>query len=152
MIEGRTHDEKVDIWSLGVLCYEFLVGKPPFETQTYQETYRAISRVSSSAYLGHGFSSRNWSLKHNENTIIYKYFHKRKYYILLYFCLYITILFIYYIHKRILRCAACKVSQLSRCNLEVEPFGFIIWLLLKKIFIILNVFFFLRWNSSFPHL
>lgn len=45
MIEGRTHDEKVDIWSLGVLCYEFLVGKPPFEAQTYQETYRAISRV-----------------------------------------------------------------------------------------------------------
>ncbi|KAF4802468.1 Aurora kinase A [Turdus rufiventris] len=45
MIEGRTHDEKVDIWSLGVLCYEFLVGKPPFETQTYQDTYRAISRV-----------------------------------------------------------------------------------------------------------
>ncbi|NXF75069.1 AURKA kinase, partial [Sclerurus mexicanus] len=45
MIEGRTHDEKVDIWSLGVLCYEFLVGKPPFEATTYQETYRAISRV-----------------------------------------------------------------------------------------------------------
>ncbi|NWX95138.1 AURKA kinase, partial [Nothoprocta ornata] len=45
MIEGRTHDEKVDIWSLGVLCYEFLVGKPPFEANTYQETYRAISKV-----------------------------------------------------------------------------------------------------------
>ncbi|NXI60844.1 AURKA kinase, partial [Chloroceryle aenea] len=45
MIEGRTHDEKVDIWSLGVLCYEFLVGKPPFEAETYQETYRAIARV-----------------------------------------------------------------------------------------------------------
>ncbi|NXY90841.1 AURKA kinase, partial [Alcedo cyanopectus] len=45
MIEGRTHDEKVDIWSLGVLCYEFLVGKPPFEAQTYQETYRAIAKV-----------------------------------------------------------------------------------------------------------
>ncbi|KAM6454955.1 aurora kinase A isoform 2-T3 [Liasis olivaceus] len=45
MIEGRTHDEKVDLWSLGVLCYEFLVGKPPFEAETYQETYRAISRV-----------------------------------------------------------------------------------------------------------
>ncbi|NXN19676.1 AURKA kinase, partial [Indicator maculatus] len=45
MIEGRTHDENVDIWSLGVLCYEFLVGKPPFEAETYQETYRAISRV-----------------------------------------------------------------------------------------------------------
>uniref|UniRef100_A0A8D0BF71 non-specific serine/threonine protein kinase n=1 Tax=Salvator merianae TaxID=96440 RepID=A0A8D0BF71_SALMN len=45
MIEGRTHDEKVDLWSLGVLCYEFLVGKPPFEAETYQETYRAISKV-----------------------------------------------------------------------------------------------------------
>ncbi|KAM6163879.1 aurora kinase A [Rhynchocyon petersi] len=45
MIEGRMHDEKVDLWSLGVLCYEFLVGKPPFETSTYQETYNRISRV-----------------------------------------------------------------------------------------------------------
>ncbi|XP_029773834.1 aurora kinase A [Suricata suricatta] len=45
MIEGRMHDEKVDLWSLGVLCYEFLVGKPPFEASTYQETYRRISRV-----------------------------------------------------------------------------------------------------------
>ncbi|EPY80007.1 hypothetical protein CB1_000875037 [Camelus ferus] len=44
MIEGRMHDEKVDLWSLGVLCYEFLVGKPPFEASTYQETYRRISR------------------------------------------------------------------------------------------------------------
>nr|XP_060628057.1 aurora kinase A [Anolis sagrei ordinatus]XP_060628058.1 aurora kinase A [Anolis sagrei ordinatus]XP_060628059.1 aurora kinase A [Anolis sagrei ordinatus] len=45
MIEGKRHDEKVDLWSLGVLCYEFLVGKPPFEAKTYQETYRAISKV-----------------------------------------------------------------------------------------------------------
>ncbi|XP_003787761.1 aurora kinase A [Otolemur garnettii] len=45
MIEGRMHDEKVDLWSLGVLCYEFLVGKPPFEANTYQETYRRISRI-----------------------------------------------------------------------------------------------------------
>lgn len=46
MIEGKTHDEKVDLWSLGVLCYEFLVGKPPFEAKTHEETYRRISRVS----------------------------------------------------------------------------------------------------------
>ncbi|XP_008582977.1 PREDICTED: aurora kinase A [Galeopterus variegatus] len=45
MIEGHMHDEKVDLWSLGVLCYEFLVGKPPFEANTYQETYKRISRV-----------------------------------------------------------------------------------------------------------
>lgn len=45
MIEGKTHDQKVDMWSLGVLCYEFLVGKPPFEAKTHEETYRRISRV-----------------------------------------------------------------------------------------------------------
>nr|XP_020452787.1 aurora kinase A [Monopterus albus] len=45
MIEGKTHDEKVDLWSLGVLCYEFLVGKPPFEAKTHEDTYRRISRV-----------------------------------------------------------------------------------------------------------
>lgn len=45
MIEGRTHDEKVDLWSLGVLCYEFLVGKPPFDAKTHEDTYRRISRV-----------------------------------------------------------------------------------------------------------
>ena len=31
MIEGREHSEKVDYWALGVLTFEFLVGKPPFE-------------------------------------------------------------------------------------------------------------------------
>ncbi|KAF9202659.1 hypothetical protein BGZ49_007190 [Haplosporangium sp. Z 27] len=31
MVEGRDHSNQVDLWSLGVLCYEFLVGCPPFE-------------------------------------------------------------------------------------------------------------------------
>jgi aurora kinase A len=42
MIEDRPHDEKVDLWSLGVLCYELLVGKPPFETPTHDATYKKI--------------------------------------------------------------------------------------------------------------
>ena len=33
---------QVDLWSVGVLCYEFLVGKPPFETETHEDTYRLI--------------------------------------------------------------------------------------------------------------
>jgi aurora kinase len=31
MVEGKDHDAAVDLWSLGVLAYEFLVGVPPFE-------------------------------------------------------------------------------------------------------------------------
>lgn len=45
MVEGTAHDRAVDIWSLGVLAYEFLVGNPPFEAQGHQETYRRISKV-----------------------------------------------------------------------------------------------------------
>ena len=33
MVEGKDHDKTVDIWALGILCYEFLVGTPPFEAQ-----------------------------------------------------------------------------------------------------------------------
>lgn len=45
MIEGRAHDAMVDVWSLGVLLYEFLVGHPPFEAEGHSATYRRIARV-----------------------------------------------------------------------------------------------------------
>jgi len=45
MVQQKHHNEKVDYWSVGVLCYEFLVGKPPFEAKTQQETYVRITNV-----------------------------------------------------------------------------------------------------------
>jgi aurora kinase len=45
MVEGREHDKNVDVWSLGVLLYEFLYGSPPFEAEGHSATYRRISRV-----------------------------------------------------------------------------------------------------------
>ncbi|XP_017560853.1 aurora kinase B [Pygocentrus nattereri] len=45
MIEGHSHDEKVDLWCVGVLCYECLVGNPPFETASHSETYKRITKV-----------------------------------------------------------------------------------------------------------
>ena len=45
MIAGAEHDEKVDLWSLGVLCYEFLVGNAPFEAEGSHATYRRIAKV-----------------------------------------------------------------------------------------------------------
>jgi serine/threonine protein kinase len=45
MIEGKEHDATVDIWSLGVLLYEFLVGSPPFEEARQRETCRRIQSV-----------------------------------------------------------------------------------------------------------
>jgi serine/threonine protein kinase len=45
MVENRSHDEKVDHWTIGILMYEFLVGKPPFETNNQADTYTKIKRV-----------------------------------------------------------------------------------------------------------
>ena len=45
MIEGKTHNERVDHWALGILTYEFLCGKPPFESETNQDTYKRIVNI-----------------------------------------------------------------------------------------------------------
>jgi len=45
MVLGHQHDHKVDNWSLGVLTYEFVVGRPPFEATGQSETYNRISKV-----------------------------------------------------------------------------------------------------------
>jgi|Transcript_57271 serine/threonine protein kinase len=45
MVEGKEHDNMVDVWSLGVLMYEFLVGRPPFEAERHDETYKKIIKV-----------------------------------------------------------------------------------------------------------
>ncbi|CAK9821339.1 Aurora kinase A [Anthophora retusa] len=45
MVAGKTHDHTVDLWELGVLCYECLVGSPPFLAKTYEETYMKIKKA-----------------------------------------------------------------------------------------------------------
>ncbi|GBN91390.1 Aurora kinase B [Araneus ventricosus] len=45
MLDNKVYDSTVDLWCLGVLCYEFLVGKPPFESDSTSETYKKIRKV-----------------------------------------------------------------------------------------------------------
>uniref|UniRef100_A0A0N5AZZ8 Aurora kinase n=1 Tax=Syphacia muris TaxID=451379 RepID=A0A0N5AZZ8_9BILA len=42
MLNHRQHDEMVDNWSLGIMLYEFLIGKPPFEDKNPQRTMAKI--------------------------------------------------------------------------------------------------------------
>lgn len=42
--DDNFYNEKVDLWSLGVLTYEFLVGEAPFEEESHTNTQRRIAR------------------------------------------------------------------------------------------------------------
>lgn len=45
MIQAKPHTKHVDLWSLGVLCFELLTGDPPFQTGSYDETFVKITQV-----------------------------------------------------------------------------------------------------------
>lgn len=43
ILDGKCgHSYEVDIWSLGVIFYTLIIGKPPFETNNVKETYKRI--------------------------------------------------------------------------------------------------------------
>lgn len=42
LIKSREYDQQVDLWALGILTYELLCGKPPFEEATKDLTYKRI--------------------------------------------------------------------------------------------------------------
>ncbi|KAF5019495.1 hypothetical protein F66182_8502 [Fusarium sp. NRRL 66182] len=77
---GKSYDEKVDLWSLGVLIYEFLVGEAPFEdtpVMTQKRITKADMSIPSFVSLeakdlikrvSHAFANANMVLTLHEAT------------------------------------------------------------------------------------
>ena len=49
-INNIGYNEKADVWSLGTLCYEMLIGKSAFDAQTVQEL---VNKVLNGSYFGY---------------------------------------------------------------------------------------------------
>lgn len=45
MVIGKPHTKNVDLWSIGVLCYEFICGNAPFHDNDYDKTYKKIMKL-----------------------------------------------------------------------------------------------------------
>lgn len=44
ILRKKGHCYEVDLWSLGVIIYAMLIGRPPFETSEVKKTYERIKK------------------------------------------------------------------------------------------------------------
>lgn len=71
IINEKGHDKKVDIWCLGVLCFEMLAGKPPFDGKTDQDLLTNITNVKFSYPSGVKKLARNLISKVKKFKVIF---------------------------------------------------------------------------------
>lgn len=43
LLEQKDYSYKVDIWALGIICYELLVGKTPFHSKSREELLKKLN-------------------------------------------------------------------------------------------------------------
>lgn len=42
ILKGNRYDEKVDIWAIGILAYELLLGNSPFEIYEQNDLHKIV--------------------------------------------------------------------------------------------------------------
>ena len=45
LVSRKSYNKSVDIWSVGILAYEFMTGSPPFESSTQEQTFERINSL-----------------------------------------------------------------------------------------------------------
>jgi serine/threonine protein kinase len=44
-LTSHGYDEKVDIWAIGILVYEFYVGKAPFNIKLQEDLFKIVIHI-----------------------------------------------------------------------------------------------------------
>lgn len=45
MIKGEEYDEKIDLWAIGILTYELLIGRIPFKIWSEAQLHKIVPSV-----------------------------------------------------------------------------------------------------------
>jgi serine/threonine protein kinase len=69
---GKGHNEKVDLWAIGIIAYTLAVGKPPFHATTKEEIYKKLQKRDYEwpAYSSASTSSKHYHTSNNPDRII----------------------------------------------------------------------------------
>ena len=43
LLNGQRYDEKVDIWAVGILAYELMVGSSPFDIADREDLHKIVN-------------------------------------------------------------------------------------------------------------
>lgn len=56
LIMSGKYDEKVDIWAIGILTYELLIGKIPFKINSEEDLIKIVTASFNAVQRGHSVS------------------------------------------------------------------------------------------------
>jgi serine/threonine protein kinase len=45
LLKGQRYDEKVDLWAIGILAYELVIGNSPFEINEQHDLIKIVSMI-----------------------------------------------------------------------------------------------------------
>jgi serine/threonine protein kinase len=76
-LEKKEYDWSVDVWCLGILTYELLIGHAPFESQDRQKVMEGIINVNNVLFRSIKLNFRGWVVCRTRRRSLSRRFYKK---------------------------------------------------------------------------